>query len=138
MKQFGWLITLLAFLALMFMAIAVTPLSWARDLHVGGKTIDVLTPSAEFTSGGKVVTGACLLRAIVISTDKTNDLTINVYNGSSSASNKVLPQMPIIGTDGSWGFAPPLPIYCPNGIYVGVSVSGGGTMRGMIYYDLVP
>ena len=80
--------------------------------------------------------GKCVFYEILIKTDGTNAVTLNIYD-SLTATGKMIgnPDMVIAGAENNWTYNPVLPRLCWNGIYIDVSVAGGGTCRVSVEYD---
>ena len=96
--------------------------------------------SEDFTFSAAVVTGRCIFHGITIRTDGTNDVTFTIYDGiTASGKNVLFPKSQIIsGT--AWNKTPYAAGQTPGilmktGIYVSVSVAGGGLVTYKIQYE---
>lgn len=74
---------------------------------------------------------------LLVTPDGTNNITITVYDNASAASGKKLvTDLVIAGNGGSQMWGPPIePVDCANGIYVDMSVAGGGTGKYVAYHE---
>lgn len=71
---------------------------------------------------------------LVIVGDSLNDNTINIYNGSDDTGDTIVPEMVHdVSVSNVFSFFIPIPIRCPDGLYVKVSSSGTFTYK--IYYN---
>lgn len=89
------------------------------------------------SSSDVVYTGRCKLYGILIGTDGTNDPTVTVFDNTSAAGNEVIPTVTydasLQGLSGAT--MPGEGILCKNGIYVEISVGGGGSVEVVILYS---
>ena len=90
--------------------------------------------TATLTADSGAVTGAGYLYGIVFVTDGTNALAADVYNSLSATGTKLVPTLEIAATPRiqTLNFDPPIPYSL--GVYVDVTVAGGGTIAYMVYY----
>jgi hypothetical protein len=90
--------------------------------------------TATLTDDASAVTGAGYLYGIVFVTDGTNALACDVYNSLSAAGTKLVPTLQIAATPRiqTLNFDPPVPYSL--GVYVDVTVAGGGSVAYMVYY----
>lgn len=104
-----------------------------------GKTVDI--SSAGFGSASsEVVRGKGLFYGIVVVTDGTNDVTLAVYDGTSTSGKRLIaPNLVISGTafKSGWAHSIDPPVTYDTGIYVSVSVAGGGYCSYVAYYSPV-
>ena len=104
--------------------LAARPKSMNEQRTLDETTNLITQPS---TASGLAVTGACSFGGIIIKTDGANDITVNVYDSLTASGNKLIPTDTLI-TGASRlvaiDFNPPL--NCTTGVYVSVSVAGGG------------
>jgi len=85
--------------------------------------------SGEKTADAAIMTTSGAFYGIVVMPDGTNDVTVSVYdNASAAAGTELVPTLTFAGDGGAQWFAPPYPIHCFNGIYVDVTVGGGGSV----------
>ena len=97
---------------------------------------DINRITAPATVSARAIAGACLFYGITVMTDGTNNVTLNIYDNTAASGTRLIPTNFIIpGIDRYFGYKPPLPIRCTNGIYVSVSVAGGGTCSYQVLYD---
>jgi hypothetical protein len=107
--------------------LCISSLAFARDIN------RITVPAAASSAA---VSGACLFYGITVITDGTNNVTLNIYDNTAASGTRLIPTNFIIpGIDRYFGYKPPLPIRCTNGIYVSVSVAGGGTCSYQVLYD---
>jgi len=71
-----------------------------------------------------------VLVGVVVSTDGTNDVTVNIYAGSDATGTKLIPQITIAGADRLGGIVG-LRVHADDGIYLVMSGTGG---RCVVYY----
>ena len=81
--------------------------------------------AAPLTESGKVHTGPVAFAGLMVQTDGTNDVVINVYDAVTAAGKKVVPTaLKVPGSQESWGLNIDPPLLCDNGIYVEITCSG--------------
>ena len=86
------------------------------------------------TTSSGVVVGSCIYHGIIVKPDGENDITLDVYDSTTAAGNRLLPSDVIIGaTTGLVSIMSEEGLGCDNGIYVDVTCSG--TYEYVIYYD---
>lgn len=107
----------------------MSPIGKTR-LHCGEQS----TPTGV---SGVHYNGKCGFLEVLVTTDGTNNVTINIYDNDASASGERIgnPDMVILGTERNWVYKPVLPRLCKRGIYVVISVAGGGTCNVSVEYD---
>jgi hypothetical protein len=90
--------------------------------------------TATLTDDAAAVTGAGYLYGIVFVTDGSNALAVDVYNSLSAAGTKLVPTLQLAASPRiqTLNFDPPIPYSL--GVYVDVTVAGGGTIAYMVYY----
>jgi hypothetical protein len=95
-----------------------------------------LRGSAVKTASALIYTGDALFGGFIVAMDGTNAVTIDVYDGTNSSGTKIIPQtvIPTSATNRSYSLSidPGLHVY--TGIYVVVSVAGGGSCAYTVYY----
>jgi len=98
--------------------------------RVGAQSTPTGTSKAHYV-------GKCAFYEIFITTDGTNAVTLNIFDNASAASGKRIgnPDMIIAGAENNWTYSPVLPRLCQNGIYVQLTVAGGGICRASVEYD---
>jgi len=70
-----------------------------------------------------------------VTTDGTNDATVNIYDNATSASGtKLVPQFVVNGVDDIGGVLFESVVKCQNGIYVDIACSG--TYKYVVYYSM--
>jgi hypothetical protein len=84
------------------------------------------------------ITGPGAFGGIILLTDGTNNVTVNIYDNDKPLpdGNKLIPTNTVFtGTTRIWalGYDPPTPVSL--GVYVTISVAGGGTCSYQILYD---
>lgn len=92
---------------------------------------------SEPTGTSKVhYTGKCAFYEILITTDGTNAVTLNIFDNNAASGKRIgNPNMIIAGAENNWTYSPVLPRLCQTGIYIQLSVSGGGICRASVEYD---
>ncbi len=93
--------------------------------------------SADQTASALIVSGPCVLHGIVVKTDGTNDVTLTIYDNTSAAgTTKLLPASTVVdGANTPWAAGTTPPALMANGIYVSISVAGGGSASYTVQYD---
>lgn len=97
---------------------------------------DHVTQSAEITSSAAVYTHGGLFHGVVVITDGTYAVTVDVFdNASSGAGTELIPTWTVTtsATDRSQAYSvwPPVKFY--NGIYLDLTCTG--TVTAMVYYE---
>ena len=92
--------------------------------------------SAVKTASALIYTGNALFQGILIATDGTNAVTLDVYDGTTTGGTKVIPQtvIPSSSTNRSWALSIDPGLLVRTGIYVAISVAGGGSASYTVYY----
>jgi hypothetical protein len=83
--------------------------------------------SGEKTADALIMSGSGWFHQILVTPDGTNAVTVTVYDNTSGSGTKVIETMTFAG-DGGTQATPPIWIYCSTGIYVDVTVAGGGSV----------
>ena len=99
--------------------------------------IDNMIPSPTKTASAAIITEAGFFYGLTIVTDGTNTATVDVYDNASGASGtKLIPTwiVPSSATSRVQTYNLYPPVIVANGIYVNLSVAGGGTASYMAYY----
>ena len=82
------------------------------------------------------MTGECAFHGIVLKTDGSNNVTLNIYDNTAASGTKLIPTDFVVpGSDYYFGYSPPKAIKCSNGVYISVSVAGGGSCAFQVFYD---
>ena len=90
--------------------------------------------SAEKSADASIYDGPCLFYGLVIATDGTNDVTIDVYDNTAASGTKLLPTI-VIPTSADIRYETiwfGKPVWCKTGIYVDITTAG--TVAYMAYY----
>lgn len=90
--------------------------------------------SAVKTADALIATGWAEMHGLIISTDGANAVTMDIYNGTSAAGAKITPTItfPATPVTQAVGFNPP--VSCGTGIFIDITVAGGGTCSYTVYY----
>ena len=96
--------------------------------------------SADQTASASVVAGRCLFHGISIVTDATNDVTFTIYDSLTATGTTVLVPASQVISGTAWNKIPFMTGQTPgtlmhNGIYVAVSVAGGGSVKYKVQYS---
>lgn len=96
--------------------------------------------SVDKTASAAVVTGACIFHGITIVTDGTNDVTFTIYDGITAAESTVLVPASQVIAGATWNKMPFMAgqypgAYMETGIYVSISVAGGGSFKYKVMYE---
>ena len=120
-------------LILILVCISMIPAAQGSQLWNGGRTMIATTPAG---ASAAVVSGRCVLYGLILATDGTNAATVNVYDSATAAGTKLIPTDTVLAGATRYHYISfPTPIYCATGVYVAVSVAGGGTCSFQVYYD---
>lgn len=117
----------------------VAAMAYAANLDFGvGKDREVpvhfITAPASYSS--VAVTGAAAFGGILVKTDGTNNVTLNVYDNTSATGRLLIPADTIVlGTARLWALSFEPPVSATTGIYVTISVAGGGAASYQVIYD---
>lgn len=77
--------------------------------------------------------GACVFYGILVETDTSTDVAVQVYDGQDNSGDPLLPSsIKVKGSNYSGSFGFTKPVICSNGLYVEIS---GGTPKAVIQYD---
>lgn len=118
-----------------FLCILAMP-THAGKVVIGGVTYIFMDISDVEAASASVVSGDCVFHGIVVSTDGSNDVTLDIYDNTVASGNRLIPNNTVItASQRAWSFSVDPPIWCRHGIYVNVSVAGGGTCKYIVYYD---
>ena len=105
----------------LFMFVAASPLALAFSPS------DKVFTSGEKTASALILTGAGFFHQLIVQPDGVNDVTVSVYDNTAASGTKILPTIVFAGDEGPQA-TPPVWIYVDAGIYVSISVAGGGTV----------
>ena len=91
------------------------------------------------TATGQVITTPGYLLGLLIGTDYTNDATLSVYDNTAASGTEVIPSTKVDASAlGMNGFMPgTVAIPFINGLYLSLSVAGGGSAEIIFYYRLI-
>ena len=95
----------------------------------------IVQQSDSETASALIYTGACNFHGIIVCTDGTNDITLNIYDNIAGSGTKIIPEtiIPTSADIRSQHIKFPTPVKCSTGLYV--TVSGSGTESYMVYYE---
>lgn len=120
-------------------ALVFAAISSAVETKWAGRSVDIAKHSIQ-TESAAITTGAGLFYGIIVRTDGTNNVTLNIYDARSATGTRLTPANIVIsGTSyqSGWAFSLDPPITYTSGVYVSVSVAGGGTCSyDVLYYTL--
>jgi len=129
-KSLIWIMSL-AILAMASFADA----DW-MSLTTGTGQVQVSKITAPAASSGSAVSGQSAFFGLVVKTDGINNVTINVYDNTAASGTALIPTDTVIaGSDRTWALSYNPAIKCTNGIYVSLTVAGGGTATYQVQYD---
>lgn len=98
--------------------------------------LDSTISSGSKTASALIRTGKGIFSGIIISTDGTNAVTLDIYDNTSAAGTKLVPTLTITSSavDRVQSIKPPgAPVSFETGLYVNVSVAGGGSCSYVAY-----
>ena len=94
-----------------------------------------MKPSVTKTGSACILNGKGLFYGILLTTDATNAVTLDIYDSTTASGTKIIPTSTITTNSAdrlrSISFA--LPLHVSNGIYVNVTCSG--TVAYMVYFE---
>lgn len=132
-------VTRFIFAAVLLLATAApASADWMSIRTSDGQIQKILTAkvTADGSASGIAVTGAAAFYGIVVITDGVNNITLNAYDNTAGSGPTLIPvDTVILGTDRIWTFSWDPAIKCATGIYVSISVAGGGTAKWKVQYD---
>jgi hypothetical protein len=124
------------FLFLMLFSIFFVSDSYSKVMVLNNSSILVNELSTNYQTSTAIISGKVAFGGIVIKTDGTNDITLNIYDNTTNSGKRLIPPNSVIsGSAKVWALGYDPPIKCSNGIYVEVSVAGGGTCSFQVVYD---
>jgi hypothetical protein len=94
---------------------------------------EFMRASGEGTGSKSLGTGQCVFKGVWVATDGTNDVTVNVYDGSTAAGKKLIPSIVIPGESRYGGAMFDPGVLINTDIYVSVDTSG--TVSWQVYFD---
>jgi hypothetical protein len=118
------------------MALVMTPPARAdwMSLTTGSGQVLVAKITPPATASGAAVSGQSAFYGIIVKTDGVNNVTLNVLDGVGGAA--LIPTDTIIaGSSRVWTLSYSPAIKCTAGVYVTISVAGGGTAIWQVQYD---
>lgn len=94
--------------------------------------------SAEKTADALIYTGACYFHGILVATDGTNAVTLDIYDNTAGSGTVITPTI-VIPTSASMrsasiGFNPP--VWCKTGIYVDITLAAGSCSYVVYYFQM--
>ena len=91
-----------------------------------------LNRTAEQTADAAAVTGAGHFGGIIIATDGSNDVTVDIYDNTAASGNNIIPTVVCKGSSRihAIGIDPPTPFF--TGVYVDITCAG--TLSYIVYY----
>ena len=105
-------------------------------LVVSSLAVDWCNYSPVKTASAKILQGAGTFYGVVVATDGTNAVTMSVYDNIAASGTLIVPTtvIPSSATNRVFavGFTPAVKFN--NGLYVAVSVAGGGSCSYVVYY----
>lgn len=87
------------------------------------------------TADATIHSGRAYFYGITVQPDGTNDVTVAIYDNTAASGTKVAPTFSFAGTGGAKTYNPTKPKLCSTGIYVDVTVSGGGSVEYTVDYE---
>lgn len=91
-----------------------------------GMAADQCRATAEKTASAAIITGAGSLCGVMIATDGTNAVTLNIYDNTAASGTKLIPTrvIPTSATSRGWSlsFIPAIPF--KTGLYISVATDG--------------
>ena len=125
-------------LFLVFLGLAVAQ-SQAFETKWEGVTENIATHSIK-TESASICTGRGFFYGIIVRTDGTNNVTLNVYDSGTASGNRLLPSNIVINgvnNVSGWAFGTDPALKFTAGVYVDASVAGGGTVEyEVLYYKI--
>ncbi len=108
----------------------------AHETKWNGFTVDIARSSVQ-TASASIATGRGLFYGIIVRTDGTNAVTLNVYDSGAANGTKLTPANLVINGASfvsGWSLGLDPAVTYTSGIYVSVSVAGGGACSYQVLY----
>ena len=108
---------------------------WQKRRGLPSSKVHFLSDSKS--ESALIKTGVCAFVGLILVTDKVNDVTINIYsNIEASGDARCCPNnMLVRGTSEIFILNYDPPIMTTTGVYVDISVAGGGLCSYQVLYD---
>jgi len=95
----------------------------AKHRYKGDIPVSYITVPA--TASEASVSGSCVFYGIIVQTDGTNNVTLNVYDNTAASGTNLTPDdIVILGSARAWTLSYTPGALCSTGIYVSVSTQG--------------
>jgi len=105
----------------------------ALQLYKGSIPVSYITVPA--TASAASVSGSCVFYGIIVQTDGTNNVTLNVYDNTAASGTNLTPDdIVILGSSRAWTLSYSPGALCSTGVYVEVTVAGAGTCSFQVLY----
>lgn len=128
-------IYLLFAIAIVFIFAGPSAADW-KSLSTGAGQARVASLTAPAAVSGIAVTGECAFHGLIVKTDGTNDVTLSIYANTAASGTKLIPEdIVVLGITKIFAYSLGPAIWCAAGIYVKVSVAGGGSCSWQVHYD---
>jgi len=90
--------------------------------------------SGQQTADALIYTGEGVLHGIIVVTDATNAVTVNIYDGVTATGTRLIPETVVTtsAVDRIQAIRPPAPVRFYTGIYVDITCSG--TAKYVVYF----
>ncbi len=101
------------------------------------RVVDIALLTLPQAASGVAYAGECVFYGLVIRTDGTNAVGLNLFDSITAAGRRLLPSNVVIpGTANLWSISFTPPILCARGVYVQITAAGGGTFGWQIQYGV--
>jgi len=95
------------------------------------KVNDISTPK---TASGIHVTGPAGFAGLIVKTDGTNNVTLNVFDNTAASGTRLIPEDTVVlGAARLWTLCFDPPIRCTEGVYVAGTVAAGAFAVQVVY-----
>ncbi len=108
---------------------------WTGEKISSGQVM-VAKITAPAAASAAAVTGRAAFYGIIVKTDGINNVTLNIYDNTAASGTKLIPTDTVIsGTERTWTLSYTPAVGCTIGVYVSISVAGGGSAVYQVEYD---
>jgi hypothetical protein len=101
-----------------------------------GAQVKAAALTAPAAVSSTAVTGRAVFHGFIMQTDGSNNVTMNIYDNTVASGTTLMPvDCVILGASRIYTFSYDPPVPCNTGIYVEVTVAGGGDCSYQVLYE---